>query len=232
MSHGGMSPNGGLTPVDDVELGPEVPDGSRVPSSASASEPPPLVADADLGTGPRVVRADSLLGSALRTLLREHRARAATPTPWSRRSRPAARTPPEPPRSPRSDPASASPSSSLARLLSPGATGDGRGILGVASHRASTARPPRTTRPTGFEPPTARFATSSDSSDQLLARIERVSATARNETETPADGIRTRDATDPDDDSRTAAGPGPGSPGFDLRAAAKSSNTPSPEPPS
>ena len=39
MSHGGMSPRGGLTPVDDVELGPEVPDGSRVPSSASASEP-------------------------------------------------------------------------------------------------------------------------------------------------------------------------------------------------
>lgn len=228
MSHGGMSPRGGLTPVDDVELGTEVPDGSRVPSSASASEPPPQVTD--LGAGPRVVRADSLLGSALRTLLREHRARGGdADAVVAALASGGADATPNPPRSPRSDPASASPSSSLARLLSPGATGDGRGTLGVASHRAVDRATPANDASDGIRTPD-RAVRGGDLDDlerlleinRELRRIE----TRRHDhdaasSETPADGIRTRDAPDPDDDPRAAAGPGPGSQGFDLRAAAR-----------
>ena len=216
MSHGGMSPSGGLTPVDDVERGAEVSDGSRVRSSASASEPPPLVADADLGTGPRVVRADSLLGSALQTLLHEHRARGgdADAVVAALASR-GADASPSAPRSPRSDPAS----SSLARLLSPGATGDGRGILGVASERVFDRATPANDASDGIRTPD-RAVRGGD-----LADLERLLAINRElrrvETQTTADGIRTRDATNPDDDPRAAPGPVSGSPGFDLRAAAR-----------
>ena len=219
-----MSSRGGLTLVDDVELGAEVSDGSRVPSSASASEPPPRVPDADLGAGPRVVRADSLLGSALRTLLREHRARGGdADAVVAALASGGADASPTPPRSPRSDPASASPSSSLARLLSPGATGDGRGTLGVASHRAVDRANPANDASDGTRTPD-RAVRGGDLADlerlleinRELRRVEvetRRRDAANHSSETPADGIRTRDAPEP--------GPGPGSPGFDLRAAAR-----------
>ena len=218
MSHGGMSPSGGLTPVDDVERGAEVSDGSRVRSSASASEPPPLVADADLGTGPRVVRADSSSVPRSEPCSTSTGRAAATPTPWSRRSRPAARTPPRTPPV-RPDP-TPRPRPRPSRAFSPGR--DGRRTRHPRRRLRARLRPRdsrETTRPTGFEPPTRAVR------GGVLADLERLprhrTALRRVETQTTADGIRTRDATNPDDDPRRPPGPVSGSPGFDLRAAAR-----------